>query len=118
MNPLKTFASAALLLSLLALPRTILRALHRLRLSGFFRRIQDRIYLPCHPQCQACQRGAQDTYRRAPRGRIPEDHATAEFVAEKFRAAGLDTKIVPYRVLFNYPTVVKVEAYAPTASNS
>ena len=41
----------------------------------------------------------------------PEDHATAEFVAQKFRAAGLDTKIVPYRVLFNYPTVVKVEAY-------
>ncbi len=43
----------------------------------------------------------------------PEDHATAEYVAEKFRAAGLDTKIVPYRVLLDYPTVVKVEAFSP-----
>ena len=29
----------------------------------------------------------------------PEDHKTAEYVAQKFRAAGLDTEIVPYRVL-------------------
>ena len=41
----------------------------------------------------------------------PEDHKTAEYVAEKFRAAGLDTEIVPYRVLMNQPTVVKVEAF-------
>src|SRR5579859_4584141 len=41
----------------------------------------------------------------------PEDHKTAEFVAEKFRAAGLDTEIVPYRVLMNLPKVVKVEAF-------
>jgi N-acetylated-alpha-linked acidic dipeptidase len=41
----------------------------------------------------------------------PEDHKTAEYVAEKFRAAGLETQIVPYRVLMNYPKVVKVEAY-------
>jgi N-acetylated-alpha-linked acidic dipeptidase len=41
----------------------------------------------------------------------PEDHKTAEFVAEKFRAAGLDTEIVPYRVLMNQPKVVKVEAF-------
>ncbi|HWE86461.1 MAG TPA: M28 family metallopeptidase [Terracidiphilus sp.] len=41
----------------------------------------------------------------------PEDHKTAEFVAQKFRAAGLDTQIVPYRVLMNYPIAVKVEAY-------
>lgn len=43
----------------------------------------------------------------------PEDHQTAEYVAEKFRAAGLETQIVPYRVLMNWPKVVKVEAYAP-----
>ncbi len=43
----------------------------------------------------------------------PEDHKTAEFVAEKFRAAGLDTEIVPYRVLMNYPKQVKVEAFDP-----
>jgi N-acetylated-alpha-linked acidic dipeptidase len=41
----------------------------------------------------------------------PEDHKTAEYVAEKFRAAGLETEIVPYRVLMNQPKVVKVEAY-------
>ena len=41
----------------------------------------------------------------------PEDHKTAEFVAQKFRAAGLDTEIVPYRVLMNQPKTVKVEAF-------
>ena len=44
----------------------------------------------------------------------PEDHKTAEYVAEKFRAAGLDTEIVPYRVLMNQPRVVKVEAFDPS----
>ncbi len=42
-----------------------------------------------------------------------EDHATAEYVAGKFRAAGLETQIVPYRVLLNWPKVVRVEAYDP-----
>jgi len=41
----------------------------------------------------------------------PEDRKTAEYVAEKFRAAGLDTEIVPYRVLMNQPKAVKVEAF-------
>jgi len=41
----------------------------------------------------------------------PEDHQTAEYVAQKFRAAGLETEIVPYRVLINWPKVVKVEAW-------
>ena len=41
----------------------------------------------------------------------PQDRRTAEFVAQKFRAAGLDTEIVPYRVLMNQPKAVKVEAY-------
>jgi N-acetylated-alpha-linked acidic dipeptidase len=41
----------------------------------------------------------------------PEDRKTAEYVAEKFRAAGLETEIVPYRVLMNQPKVVRVEAY-------
>ena len=43
----------------------------------------------------------------------PEDHSTAEYVAGKFRAAGLDTQIVPYRVLLNHPKLVRVEAYDP-----
>jgi N-acetylated-alpha-linked acidic dipeptidase len=41
----------------------------------------------------------------------PEDRKTAEYVAEKFRQAGLDTEIVPYRVLLNQPKVVRVEAF-------
>jgi N-acetylated-alpha-linked acidic dipeptidase len=41
----------------------------------------------------------------------PEDRMTAEYVAQKFRAAGLDTEIVPYRVLLNQPAVVRVEAW-------
>jgi N-acetylated-alpha-linked acidic dipeptidase len=42
----------------------------------------------------------------------PEDHKTAEYVAQKFRAAGLETEIVPYRVLLNWPKTVRVEAFS------
>ncbi len=41
----------------------------------------------------------------------PEDRKTAEYVAQKFRDAGLQTEIVPYRVLLNQPKVVRVEAF-------
>jgi N-acetylated-alpha-linked acidic dipeptidase len=41
----------------------------------------------------------------------PEDRKTAEYVAQKFRVAGLETEIVPYRVLMNQPRQVRVEAY-------
>ena len=41
----------------------------------------------------------------------PEDRKTAEYVAQKFRAAGLETEIVSYRVLMNQPKTVRVEAY-------
>jgi N-acetylated-alpha-linked acidic dipeptidase len=41
----------------------------------------------------------------------PEDRKTAEYVAQRFRDAGLDTEIVPYRVLLNQPKVVRVEAF-------
>ncbi|MDR3741510.1 MAG: M28 family metallopeptidase [Terracidiphilus sp.] len=41
----------------------------------------------------------------------PEDKKTAEYVAAKFRAAGLETEIVPYRVLLNHPKTVRVEAF-------
>ncbi|MGD0347688.1 MAG: M28 family metallopeptidase [Terracidiphilus sp.] len=41
----------------------------------------------------------------------PEDRKTAEYVAGKFRAAGFETQIVPYRVLLNQPKVVRVEAW-------
>ncbi|HET7104900.1 MAG TPA: M28 family peptidase, partial [Terracidiphilus sp.] len=41
----------------------------------------------------------------------PADHRTALYVAAKFRAAGLETEIVPYRVLTNWPKEVHVEAF-------
>jgi N-acetylated-alpha-linked acidic dipeptidase len=41
----------------------------------------------------------------------PEDRKTAEYVAQKFRAAGLETEIVPYRVLMNQPKAVRIEAW-------
>lgn len=44
----------------------------------------------------------------------PEDYATAEYVAAKFKAAGLETQIVPYKVLLNKP--VKIEVSASDAS--
>jgi N-acetylated-alpha-linked acidic dipeptidase len=43
----------------------------------------------------------------------PEDKATAEYVAGKFRDAGLETEIVEYRVWFNYPREVSVDITAP-----
>ncbi len=43
----------------------------------------------------------------------PEDKATAEYVAEKFREAGLDTEIVEYKVWLNYPAEIRVDLTAP-----
>jgi N-acetylated-alpha-linked acidic dipeptidase len=40
----------------------------------------------------------------------PEDHETALYVAQKFKAAGLETEVVPYRVLLNQPRKVSFEA--------
>ena len=46
----------------------------------------------------------------------PGDRRTAEYVAKEFRAAGLETEIVPYRVLLNQPKVVRVEARDATGN--
>jgi N-acetylated-alpha-linked acidic dipeptidase len=43
----------------------------------------------------------------------PEDKATADYVAQKFRAAGLDTEIVEYKVWINYPLEITVDITAP-----
>jgi N-acetylated-alpha-linked acidic dipeptidase len=43
----------------------------------------------------------------------PEDKATADYVARKFRDAGLDTEIVEYRVWMNYPQEISVDVTAP-----
>jgi N-acetylated-alpha-linked acidic dipeptidase len=42
----------------------------------------------------------------------PEDYATALYVAEKFRAAGLETSITEYKVLLNKPVKIVIEAFA------
>ena len=46
----------------------------------------------------------------------PEDKATAEYVAKKFREAGLDTEIVEYKVWLNYPAEIRVDMTAPRRS--
>ena len=46
----------------------------------------------------------------------PEDRKTAEYVAQKFRAAGLETEIIPYRVMLNQPKTVRVEAFSPSGT--
>jgi N-acetylated-alpha-linked acidic dipeptidase len=42
-----------------------------------------------------------------------EDKSTADYVAQKFRDAGLDTEIVEYRVWMNYPAEIAVDMTAP-----
>ncbi len=44
----------------------------------------------------------------------PEDKANAEYVAKKFREAGLKTEIVEYKVLINYPAEISVDVTAPS----
>lgn len=41
----------------------------------------------------------------------PEDYKTALYVAEKFKAAGLDTKIQEFRVWLNKPVKIQIEAF-------
>jgi N-acetylated-alpha-linked acidic dipeptidase len=40
----------------------------------------------------------------------PEDYKTAQYVAEKFKAAGLQTEIVPFRVWLNKPVKIEITA--------
>jgi N-acetylated-alpha-linked acidic dipeptidase len=41
----------------------------------------------------------------------PEDYATAIYVADKFKAAGLQTEIIPYKVLLTKPIKIQIEAF-------
>jgi N-acetylated-alpha-linked acidic dipeptidase len=43
----------------------------------------------------------------------PEDKATADYVAQKFREGGLDTEIAEYKVWINYPSEISVDITAP-----
>ncbi len=43
----------------------------------------------------------------------PEDKATADYVAQKFREAGLSTEIVEYKIWMNYPAEISVDVTAP-----
>ena len=42
-----------------------------------------------------------------------EDKATADYVAQKFRDAGLETEIVEYKVWINYPAEISVDVTEP-----
>ncbi len=42
-----------------------------------------------------------------------EDKATADYVARRFREAGLETEIVEYKAWFNYPQEISVDITAP-----
>ena len=44
----------------------------------------------------------------------PQDYATAQYVADHFKAAGLQTEIVPYSVLISKPVSILVEAFDGT----
>ncbi len=46
----------------------------------------------------------------------PEDYATAVYVADKFRSAGLQTEIVPYKALLNKPVKIVIEAFDATGA--
>ena len=39
-----------------------------------------------------------------------EDYATAQYVAQKFKAAGLETTIIPYKVWLNLPAEIRITA--------
>jgi N-acetylated-alpha-linked acidic dipeptidase len=41
----------------------------------------------------------------------PEDYKTAQYVADKFKAAGLDTRILAYNVLMNKPISIAIDAH-------
>src|SRR5919204_2188673 len=43
----------------------------------------------------------------------PEDRKTADYVAKKFREAGLQTEIVEYRIWMNLPAEVSVQIKSP-----
>ncbi len=43
----------------------------------------------------------------------PADKATADYVAHKFREAGLESEIVEYRVWMNYPKEISVDITSP-----
>lgn len=43
----------------------------------------------------------------------PEDRKTAEYVAQKYKEAGLETEIVEYKVWLNYPAQISVDVLYP-----
>ncbi len=45
-----------------------------------------------------------------------EDKATADYVAQKLRDAGLETEIVEYKVWINYPLEISVDLVAPAGA--
>ena len=78
-------------------------------------RARERVFLAA-PDPLRAQQHLQALTRAPHIAGSPEDRATAEYVAARFREAGLDTRIVEYRVPLNYPAEIKVTVSAPNAA--
>jgi N-acetylated-alpha-linked acidic dipeptidase len=116
---MKRFLSAALVLSLLAptpalfaqqaaAPSTAIQGFHD---SAAQTQLEKRFIAV--PNAQLAEQHLK-TLTQAPHvAGTPEDKATAEYVAAKFREAGLDTRIQEFKVWLDYPGEILVEASAP-----
>jgi N-acetylated-alpha-linked acidic dipeptidase len=116
---MKRFVSAALSLSLLA-PAPVLFAQQSATptadIQGFHdsaAQMQLEKRFIAVPSAQLAEQHLK-TLTKAPHlAGTPEDKATADYVAAKFREAGLDTRIEEYKVWLDYPGEILVEASAP-----
>ncbi len=68
------------------------------------------------PDCKLAEEHLRILTRAPHMAGTIEDKATAEYVAQKFRAAGLDTEIVEYKVWMNYPAEISVDLIAPAGA--
>src|SRR3954451_10952238 len=116
---MKRFLSAALVLSLLAPTPALFAqqaAVSSTAIQGFHdstaqTQLEKRFIAV--PSAQLAEQHLK-TLTQAPHvAGTPEDKATAEYVAAKFREACLDTRIQEFKVWLDYPGEILVEASAP-----
>jgi N-acetylated-alpha-linked acidic dipeptidase len=116
-----------------------------LPLSGCVRPLEDIAYAATRPQAgepTASEKDIESRFLAVPDPKLaeqhlrtltqaphiagsPEDKATADYVAQKFREAGLETEVVEYNVWINYPSEISVDLtnppsvrmHAPTPEN-
>src|SRR3989475_3387370 len=65
------------------------------------------------PDCKLAEAHLRTLTQAPHMAGTPEDKAAAEYVAQKFREAGLTTEIVEYKVWMNYPSEISVDVTAP-----